>query len=102
MSTRLRRRPRLLVDGVADVVVDEVLPVGEAEGAGEVGLLPRSRLGAVLLRQQRGDDQRPVGARCPRAKERRKLSKKILRRQRYVVPVTLSLSPKIGADARLV
>ena len=89
MSTRLRRRPRLLVDGVADEDVDEVLPVGEAEGAGEVGLLPRSRLGAVLLRQQRGDDQRPVGARCPRARARRKLLKKILKRLRYVVSVAL-------------
>ena len=90
MSTRLPRRPHLLVDGVADVAVDAVLRVGEAEGAGEVGLLPRSRLGAVLLRQQRGDDQRLVDARCPRARERRKLSKKILRRQRYVVSVALS------------
>ena len=102
MSTRLPRRPRLLVDGVADVVVDEVLLVGEVEGVGEVGQLPRSRLGAVLLRQQRGDDQRPVDARCPRARERRKLLRKILRRQRYVVSVTFSLSPKIGANARLV
>ena len=102
MSIRLRRRPRLLVDGVADEDVDEVLLVGEAEGAGEVGLLPRPRLGAVLLRQQRGDDHRPVDARCPRARARRRLSRKILRRQRYVVSVTFSLSPKIGADARLV
>ena len=51
MSTRLPRRPRLLVVGGADEDVDEVLRGGEAEGAGEVGLLPRSRLGAVLLRQ---------------------------------------------------
>ena len=84
------------------MVVDEVLPVGEAEGAGEVGLLPRSRLGAVLLRQQRGDDRRPVDARCPRARERRKLLRKILRRQRYVVLVASTLPLKIGADACVV
>ena len=73
-----------------DEDVGEVLRVGEAEGAGEVGQLPRSRLGAVLLRQQRGDDQRPVDARCPKARERRKLLRKIQRRQRYVVSVILS------------